>query len=651
MSLHRTGRGIDLLAVPRDALVIDAVFAGVLAVQYIGMPAAAGLLLYDHGFFTWILATITFLSITCAAFFHRRAAANGSCVLLGVFSLLFLFIFMFFNGPFNVPLAITSIMLFALNGASLLITVFGLNGLLPVHASSRTKPWFSPVDWHVTRPRGKVAALFACAVVLTGTGIGAYTNWNVVITVQAPDGFMTTSSFWGPPSLSKNLVIAPITPVNNETLLVPGASGTLAYVKNVTVAGNATNFCNYTAGAKSYPNGTVLLSRSLHDTSNVSIAWYNVTNSAVLRHLNTSRSTLIMNHHSSGHPVHPNGYWYHEPDFFASIVDTHLFQLLDHWNVKYYLNVHNGIDFPHAFNYPGFVDLSMVMLDWFAHQNTLGLCTNVQGISPDFESGRYERMWWDNQTSVATPLYPGSLLPGIISQEEWWGLNCQDPAIISAATLAWEGVYTHASNLGYSTYVVFQDGAMRDAIDGDIDVSWLPTFPVSRNPTVRYGIMSYMDARDNIAGGRYAQYRDCVDQITLLGDQGRSILTGWIANGTRWYTDDALGLGRYIEDVLVAQAAGMTEIFHAPIYRLQGKWGDDAVLLLHQALNEWPKRQFRFAVPAWEYRANYNDALKNVNHWWTWAPLALFAAAWLLLAGTFKHAMPWNVKRKERTRP
>ncbi|MHA1715886.1 MAG: hypothetical protein ACTSXP_09595, partial [Promethearchaeota archaeon] len=117
------------------------------------------------------------------------------------------------------------------------------------------------------------------------------------------------------------------------------------------------------------------------------------------------------------------------------------------------------------------------------------------------------------------------------------------------------------------------------------------------------------------------------------GDQGKSILTGWIAKNTSYYTDDVMGLGRYIEDILVCQAAGMTEIFNAPIYRLQGKWGDDAILTLHQALNEWPKREVRFQVPAAMINGNGFDFIKNLNDAWYFIPVISAICLRLVLRG------------------
>jgi hypothetical protein len=133
--------------------------------------------------------------------------------------------------------------------------------------------------------------------------------------------------------------------------------------------------------------------------------------------------------------------------------------------------------------------------------------------------------------------------------------------------------------------------------------------------------MCYQDANPQ---GAWPIYQDCKTQLALWGNQGSSILLGWIAQGTSYYTDDETGLERYIEHCLVAQAAGMTEIFHAPIYRLQGKWGDDAILRLHQELNEKPKRTFTISVPPFKFNADFlNDFAGNFNKPWVCALLYL----------------------------
>nr|MDO8119300.1 hypothetical protein [Candidatus Sigynarchaeota archaeon] len=628
-------------------LLLDSVFYLVVTAQYVGFPLAAGLVMHEYGFFAFLLICFGICSLLCAIAWKKLAVARLAQILLVFTAFLFFALFIYLNGPFNVPAAIIFVTMLALNGIS-----FTINTLMLANKGKRKQLarddtfTFEPIDWTRTHPRAKTAVLLISIFGFMFVGMGIYTNWNQVISVRAPDGFTTTSSYWGPPARAVANAISIITPddtltlsVHNGTLLTPPAgfiNGSLAYVTNVTYNNMSLNYCNYSAGAECYPNGTVRLSQPLPGVANITVTFTYVTNHKVFEYLNISQSTLIMNHHSTGRQIlaEKNGYWYYNDNLFESIQDTYLYLILDYWGVKYYLNVHNGIDFPHVFNYKISVPLCYDVLDWFALQRSRGICTHFQGISPDFESGDYDKLWWTNYTSCAEPLFPGSLLPDIISESEWYDHNSQNATLYAEATKAWEEVYDYASSLGYTSYIVFGGSTMMDVIDGDLDTTRLPMFPTPDNPDVRFGIMSYMDAQDNIKGGRYHQYKDCINQIAVYGDRGRSILTGWIAQGTSWYTDDELGLGRYIEDILVAQAAGMNEIFHAPIYRLQGKWGDDAILTVHQALNEWPKTTIRFAIPAWEYRSNYMDAIKNFNHWWLSIPtLALIVGMVLFKCG------------------
>jgi len=622
----------------RSVLLVNAACFLTIAIEYSLVPFLAGLVVLQQGFFTFLLVLFGLLSLLGACFYDRIEITGWNIALLSFTGLLFFVLFIIFNGPFSILAGIFFMLMLCLNLAAIGLTIV-VRILEWIHRNHGGKSRFlSHVDWRRKYPRGKPVAFILVLVAMASIGVGSYFNWGIVITVKAPDGFKTTSSFWGPPALSLADATVSTAPVDDSTLLVrPGninitlpnfVIGSLAYVTNVSQS-SAINYGNYSAGARSYPNGTVHLSQPLPVLSNVTVKFKYVTNNKVLEYLGLGNSTLIMNHHSSSHPLYPNGYWYYNDDFFASIERTYLFQLLDYWGVHYYLNVHNGIDFPHVFNYLQTVPLCYTMIDWFVIQRAQGLCTGCLGISPDFEGGDYEKIWYDG--SSATPLPPGSLLPDIIPEKEWYWLNCQNPALFREAAAAWEGVYDHASEHGFGTYIVFQGDAMREVIDGDIDTTHLPTFPVTDNPTVRFGIMSYQDGQSDVQGGRFTQFRDCVDQIAIFGDRGRSILTGWIAANTRWYTDDELGLGRYIEDILIAQAAGMTEIFTAPIYRLQGKWGDDAVLILHQALNEWPKYEHKIVVPAWDYSADYMDAVKNFNHAYQFFPMIALIAFTLVL--------------------
>ncbi|MBD3188700.1 hypothetical protein GF325_17870 [Candidatus Bathyarchaeota archaeon] len=629
----------------RDTLLINGILFLVIGLQYIGYPLAAGLIFIDSGFFAYLLFLFSFISLLGSIFYRKHLFARLNMVLVLFTAVLYFFIFAFLNGPFNILVATLMIFLLVLNVASFVLYSLLLSSPRARLRIAGARDFFTRIDFKESRHRMKITVTVAAIFTIFMLGYGTYTNWNAVIVVKAPDGFTTTSSYWGPPSLQLTTVTgAGITAAENHTLLISNGTvnvtmpnfkpGGLAYVTNVSYLGNTTNFCNYSEGARSYPNGSIYLSQELPFLENISVDFKYVDNIKLLENLNASQSTLIMNHHSSGHPTYPNGYWFYDFDFFDSIEKTYLYQILDYWAVKYYQNIHNGIDFPHVFNSIDTIPLCYAVLDWFDHQRSFGLGTMFQGISPDFESGDHDKLFLDTYNTSAVELFPGSLIPGIISDSEWYSYNSQDPAVFNAAVAAWEAVYDHASSLGYSTYVVFQGGAMRDTIDNDIEYTRLPIFPASDNPDVRFGIMSYQDGQSDVEGGRFSQYRDCMDQIALYGDRGRSILTGWIAANTSWYTDDELGLGRYIEDILICQAAGMNEIFHAPLYRMQAKWGDDAVRILHEALNEWEKQEFQITVPMWEYKANYIDAIQNLDHPWQFLSLNSFIIIKMGLFGT-----------------
>jgi hypothetical protein len=163
--------------------------------------------------------------------------------------------------------------------------------------------------------------------------------------------------------------------------------------------------------------------------------------------------------------------------------------------------------------------------------------------------------------------------------------------------------------LSKKVYIVLGSSDFSEYIDGDQDYHANPTIPFLDQENVRYGQMSYHDIDPN---GRYACYRDCVEQLHVLGTRGNSILLGWIAQGSSYYTDDEVGFQRYVTDCRIAQAAGIQEIFHAPLYRMQGKWGNDAILRLHQILNEEPKQNLTFSVRQyttiyfWDFWENFN---------------------------------------------
>ncbi|MHA1683933.1 MAG: hypothetical protein ACTSUE_23545 [Promethearchaeota archaeon] len=626
-----------LARLPRDVLYFNSVFYLVLGAMYIGFPMNAGFLIDELYFFTYFLVTIGCSSLLCAVFFKKRVVSGLIIPLYLLTALLFFFLFLFLNSIYNVYIAILSIIMVVLNLFALVMSQALKNPKVSNFLVERSK-FYKKVDMKRKNPRLKTSILIISLCTVAVLGVGSYTAWGRVITVKAPDDFKTTSSYWGTPGRTLVTITRTITPVDNNTLLISNSSlsspvsklinGSIAYVLSVNYSTDPFNYCNYSAGAKSYPNGTVVLSDTLPNMTDVYVTFKYVSNIEVFQWLKLGNSTCITNFGMAMNDA------FNDTDFFEHIADTYIFQLMDFWEVKYYINIANEHDFPHVFNTFDTVPMGYMVLDWFDYQRGQGLGTSFIGISPDFESGHYDKLFYNGSTAPAP--FPGSLLPGLVPEDNWYNYNSQDPDIFANATAEWEKLYTYASSLGYQSYLVFQGNSYRDTIDGDIDISRLPTFPISKNPDVRYGIMSYMDAQDDIEGGRYHQYKDCHDQIAIYGDQGRSILTGWIALDTSWYTDDVLGLGRYIEDILICQAAGMNEIFHAPIYRMQSKWGDESVLILHQALNEWEKQEHKLYVPHWEYRDNYMDAVKNFNKWWLFVPMSLFIGLKLSIGGFLK---------------
>ncbi len=168
--------------------------------------------------------------------------------------------------------------------------------------------------------------------------------------------------------------------------------------------------------------------------------------------------------------------------------------------------------------------------------------------------------------------------------------------------------------------------------------------------------MSYQD--NNIATGRYQLYKDCVQQINFYGNRGRTILTGWITSGTKYYTSDEAGFQNYLNDVLLAQAAGMTEVVHAPIYGLQAKWGDDHLLALHEALNTEPKKNFMFSAPVLTLDRSYlDDYVKNFNRPELCALMMITVLGGILLFGPpqwhleIRAYAEYRKKRLSETRP
>ena len=463
-----------------------------------------------------------------------------------------------------------------------------------------------------------IVATIVIFALFVGLASGTYYNFGQTIRIKADDNFTTISSYWGPPSLQLNEWNSKITPIDNYTLQIDNSTldlappnfrnGTLAYVTQISVNNVSGSYCNYSAGARSYPNGTVFLSSPIENLTAVNITFKYVYNNKVLEYLNISRSTLVMNYH---------GDFIYYNNTFERIQSTYLFQLLDYWQIKFYLDISNGKDFPHVWNYLDSIPLGYTTLNW-AH----GKWSMFMGISYDFEPGDYFR----KGQNPGNPEYPFLTIIGNETkfdsemQKSWVSLNEQNHTYFKMVTEEYEKLYKYGSDLGYKTYITLGLGEIKDNLDGDIDFTRCPVFPLSKNPSVLYGHMLYQD--NNFNTGRYRVYQGCTDQIRILGNQGKTILLGWIANGTRYYTDDEIGLNRYIEDCKIAQASGMEEIFHAPLYRMQSKWGDDAVLRLHQALNEEPKKEIVISVPSGAIdQGILSDYLKNFNYLWLGIPM------------------------------
>ncbi|MHA1821823.1 MAG: hypothetical protein ACTSU2_06100 [Promethearchaeota archaeon] len=547
-------------------------------------------------------------------------------IFLELFTLLLAYamnIFLF--SPFNALLNIATIFLYMTSWTALIFymiigihTTAGKRGLITIGKDTMNfgVKLKKLVIKQVTKPK-KIAYLGVFAFLLTIL-IGSFFNWGYTIKVRAPDGFKTISSYWGPPADDRVSVTREITPINNNTLFVSNSTlnqsvdnmgnGSFCYATSVHIKGDTKNYCNYTAGAESFPNGTIILSEPLPQLNNVVIEFTYRYNIDVFKVLGETNATLIINYLNEGDD------FINYTNIFMRIQRTYLFQLFDYWKIKYYLDVGlSSLSFPNIFNYKPFVDFANRTISW-ASKATVGengpkALTYMVGISADFESS-------DANVSAYNPERNYNIQPPIplISYNDWISINEQNETLYREAVNAWENVYSYCSKNGFKFYAVFQTKAVYDTIDNDLDISRLPTFPISKNKDVLYGIMNYKDSKFD--GGRYAVYEDAINQIKLYGDQGKTLLMGWIQKGTKYYTDDEEGLERYIDDCLIAQAAGMVEIFHAPLYRMQGKWGNSAILKLHQALNEEPKKTFVLKAKTMTDfdRELMVDYIKNWNH-------------------------------------
>ncbi len=584
----------------QDALIADAFFLAVLIGQYFYYGIFASGFLESQSLLMFFAGLLCLLSLVGGWCYRLKPVARGNLLLLLVNLALSFYIALFFNGPFVIPLFVYACLMVALN----------LTGLIfdarLVMSRKRAGDFFLPTTWRNNRQRNLVK--FGIIVGIIGfMGIASSFSFWVPYSVQAPNGMQSKSSYWGSPSFNITIHNCTITPVDNLTIQIANATmdpsyrapryrnGTLAFVLNVSINSESKNYCNYSAGARSYPNGTVFLGENLTRTDNVNVTFAYVNNSIVLDalHIGDSMLTLTSGWDSS-----------YSDDVFAHVQQNFMVQILEYWNLSYYLNIGPDVNaFVNVYNYQDVIPKAYEAMTW-GHR-----WPHFLGISFDFEGGGPEE---PGQHPGRDPLFPGSLLPANSSfASSWYGVNEENETLIHDAWVAYEGFYAYAEYLGLKVYNVI-GGEFRDWYDRDQDVSRLPILPPSTKPNLYFGMMSYQD--NNWATGRYELYKDCVQQIQVFGDRGKTILTGWIANGTKYYTDDEIGFQRYVDDVLLAQAAGMTEVVHAPIYRLQGKWGDDHILALHEALNTQPKKTFTFSAPVLKLDRSYvEDYVKNFN--------------------------------------
>ncbi len=668
----------------RCTLIANGVFFSITLIQYFFIPLFGRILMFDFYFLSSLMLVYIILSFIGAKYQDSIAISLTNSLLLFVGFAVFGYISLFFNGFFNgllllntLPLTILNLCSFIVNvraqfkhdiGTAVVMILFFLISVLlavliypslinyvallfpavivslalapivkniankitnarknrSIKEILSIKRIFNLESFHLIRNKENRKKIMMVASIISaiffGLVMGAYMNFGKTIRIKAGDNFKTISSYWGPPSLRLTEWNSKITAIDNNTLQIDNSTlelmppnfrnGTLAYVTKITVNNNTGSYCNYSAGARSYPNGTVFLSSPLENLTAVNVTFKYVYNNIVLEYLNISQSTLVMNYH---------GDFIYYNNTFERIQSTYLFQLLDYWSIKFYLDISNGKDFPHVWNYLDSIPFGYDTLNW-AH----GKWRMFMGISYDFEPG-------DAFRKGQNPGNPEFRFTKIIGnetkfdrdlQKSWVSLNEQNHTYFKMVTDEYEKLYKYGSDLGYKTYITLGLGEIMDNIDRDIDFTRCPVDPLSPNPNVLYGHMLYQD--NNFNTGRFRVYQGCTDQIKILGNQGKTILLGWLANGTRYYTDDEIGLQRYIEDCKIAQASGMEEIFHAPLYRMQSKWGDEAILRLHKALNEDSKKEIVIPVPVGLIDQNLlSDFLKNFNYIWLGLPMFL----------------------------
>ncbi len=588
--------------------IADLVVSSFLAGQYLYffmLQRALFIAVLGEFYVVCLLVLLSAVAINMLKRSSRLARWVGG-IIHALFFLGLLVLVLLFNGPFVPLLLLLELLLAGLNLSAFLAYWRCWETFQAGHSKTGATLGIQGARARSIPIRGLIG--LACVVAIGFVLLNSF--WGQ-ITIRAPDNAKTTCSYWADPDLTLQNWTSEVTPVDNWTLqLVPGSfsptppdfvNGSLAYVDVVDdpLDGLSKNYANYTQGARSYPNGTIFLPDPLPNaTANVSVEFHYVQNWPVLAALNDTGATVILNGFGTYVTV---------PDPFVRVHDTFLFQLMDYWSIKFYISVSVNNEFSHVFNYINVTPLANLTLTWASQW------TQFQGVSFDCEQEEYPQSPLNRPGYF--PLVPGAWIPDNWSllKRTWYWENEQNATLYHDAWVAYDNVFQHAANLGKKVYVVLGPSDFSEYIDGDQDYHANPTLPLSQRANVLYGQMSYHDS--DPTNGRFACYRDCLEQIQVLGNRGTSILLGWLARDVTYYTSDEVGFQRYVEDCLIAQAAGMAEIFHAPLSGMQGKWGDDSITRLHQALNEHPKQTL--VVPIRQF-TNYFaiDFWKNFNQPW-----------------------------------
>ncbi|MFX0100099.1 MAG: hypothetical protein ACFFCS_11005, partial [Candidatus Hodarchaeota archaeon] len=533
----------------RDVLVADFIVFATLAIQFAYFYISNNAIFFDIIFEFYFSVAACVLCLLGVKYRTNLLYSIVNSIIFAFCGVLSFLVLLIFNGPFDSLMFALGTVMLVLN-----LTAFVINLSTQIRTHWR-KNFIKTFNWG--RVSGKrVVQVLSVMGLIAFFAIGSAFSFWYQYTVRAPDGARTTSSFWGSPDLDKEEWSSIIAVSDNYTLQVdnttlvddpPGfLDGSFAYVKNVTFVGDTFNYCNYSEGAESYPNGTVFLSTPLPNFTNVNISFYYVNNSKLLQDLSYCNSTI--------HLTDRGDFIYHSNPFLY-ISTTYKFQLMEYYNISFYMSVDHSSGYPTAFNYQDYVPECYQTLDWGKQWD------HFLGLSIDFEGGP-TAIPTGSPGGVELPL--GSLYPEDrtfpdIDRLHWYFINEQNETLFHDAWLAYEGVYAYASYLGLKTYAIISDEGLYELIDDDMDCHRLPIVPITKNPDVLFGVMSYQQNNSYL---RFKMYRDCVDQISIFGDRGRSLLTGWIELESTWYTNDDTGFDRYVEDLLIAQAAGMEEVFH-----------------------------------------------------------------------------------------